>query len=172
MRLALIILLACWCAAAHAERKVYKCSKADGSSVFSPYPCGTGAQEVKVDTSATPAPPPAATQQANPVQSAAPAESPVEDADDLQCRSDAQRLKVYPAEANLGLLQERQTELLRSYSANASDAIEIQIGNLDAKIAAEQARLNEERQHADRAYAEAIARCDARKTARAAAAHP
>ena len=163
--------------AAHAEKKVYKCTNADGSTVFSPYPCGTGAQEMKVDTSAPPSPAPMPADA--PVPGAAPPATagtttpaaPTVDAEDEKCRQNAERLKVYPAQGNLDMLMQRQTELMRSYAATAAEATKVQIGNLDGEIAAEQARLNDGRQRADRAYADAIAKCDARKAAHVAA-HP
>ena len=159
---------------AHAEKKVYKCTNSDGSVVFSPYLCGASAQEMKVETVA---PPPAAAPGVKP--SEAPqvvAPSPVpppQSADDVKCRQDAERLRTYPSEANLNMLMQRQAELMRSYSASESESIKVQIGNLDATIATEQTRLSDARQHADRAFADAITKCDARKAAAdSKAAHP
>ena len=157
--------------AAHAEKKVYKCANADGSSVFAPDPCGAGAQELKIDTSASPAPvpvsaPPPSTVGTQPPSPAPPTIVPVTSAEDAKCRQDAERLKAPPAQANLDMLQQRQAELVRSYSATASEAVKVQIGNLDATIEAEQARLNEARQNGDRAYARAIAKCEGDTAAR------
>ena len=158
--------------AAHAEKKVYKCANADGSSVFSPDPCGAGAQELKIDAGAPPAPlpasappPPPGAQPPSPAP-APPTIVPVGSAEDAKCRQDAERLKANPAQANLDTLLQRQAELVRSYSANASEAVKVQIGNLDATIEAEQARLNEARQNGDRAYARAIAKCEKDAAAR------
>jgi len=154
--------------AAHAEKKVYKCANADGSSVFSPDPCGAGAQELKIDASASPSPLPVSAPPPSPVGTQPPSSAPapptivtVSSAEDAKCRQDAERLKTNPAQANLDMLLQRQAELVRSYSANASDAVKVQIGNLDATIEAEQARLTEASQNGDRAYARAIAKCEA-----------
>jgi len=157
--------------AAHAEKKVYKCTNADGSSVFSPDPCGAGAQELKIDTSAAPAPLPASVAPPSAADTPPPAPEPttivpVSSAEDTKCRQDAERLRTIPAQANLDMLLQRQGELVRSYSANASEAVKVQIGNLDATIEAEQARQEEARKNGERAYARAIAKCDANAAAR------
>jgi hypothetical protein len=173
MRMLTIIVLALVATAAHADRKVYKCTNADGSQVFSPNPCGAGAQEVKVDTSATaePAPKPEAPAAAA-ATPAAPAATPdaaaptYTDVQEIQCRADAEKLRVYPADVNMRMLQQRQRELMGTYAATPTEAARIQIGNLDAAITAEQTRLTDAKQKADRAAANALARCDADKAAR------
>jgi hypothetical protein len=170
MRIVPTLLLAVVAIAAHAEKKVYKCTNADGTPVFLPDPCGAGAQEMKVDAKAAPEPPapmpgaePAPTEAAP--RAAPPAPSPP-DAEDVKCRQDAERLRKYPAEINLQMLVQRQAELMRTYAAAPSDAGKVQIGNLDATIAAEQARLSEARKRTDKAVANALGQCDARKSAR------
>jgi len=170
MRIVPIVLFACLFAvsAAHAEKKIYKCTNADGTSVFSPYPCGAGAQEMKVETSAPstpvttelPAPAPAS---ATTPDSPPP---PEVDVDDLKCQLDAQPLKAYPARANLDMLLQRQAELMRTYTGGSSEAVKVLIGNMDAAIAAEQNRIDEGTRSADRAYTNAIDKCQARKAAR------
>jgi hypothetical protein len=62
----------------------------------------------------------------------------------------------------------KRLELVRAYAAgqNASEAVKIQIGNLDGAIAAEEQRIAQGRSVVDRAYGSAIAKCDARKAER------
>jgi hypothetical protein len=171
MRFLFLFLLLClFVAAAHADRKVYKCTDANGSAVFSPDPCGKGAQEMKVDVKAPDSPPPVETKPqskstAPRPSDAAAAEAPI-DADDMKCQSQALRLRTYPSEANLQMLVQRQGDLMRNYAQSASEAVKIQIGNLDNTIAVEQARISEARQKVDRAVADAMAKCDALKAAR------
>ena len=154
--------------AAHAEKKIYRCTNSDGSSVFSPYPCGAGAEEMKVEATAPAAPITPAPRASIPTAATTPAAPapPVVDADDIKCLQDASGLKAYPARANLDMLQQRQAELMRTYTRDTSEATRVLIGNMDATIAAEQARIDEGRQHAERAYAQAIDKCQARKAAR------
>ena len=163
-----IILLVCVFAAvaAHAEKKIYKCANADGSASFSPYPCGSGAQEMNVPVTAAPSPLPPSGPPASGAPKTPPTQPAPPDAEDIKCRQDAERLKTYPSQANLDLLQQRETQLVRSYTAKESEAVKVQIGNLDAEIAAEQVRLDQGRQNADRAFANAMARCDALKVER------
>jgi len=155
--------------AAHAEKKIYKCANADGSSVFSPYPCGAGAQEVKVETTEPSAPVTTAqpTSVPVPVPATAPASPPARGVDDgIKCIQDARLLRAYPARANLDMLLKRQAELMRNYASDTSEATRVLIGNMDAAIATEQARIDEGRQRADRAYTDAISKCEAREAAR------
>jgi hypothetical protein len=169
MRMSLRLLLAvlsCLLAgrAAYAEKKVYKCANADGSFVFSPDSCGATAQETKVDAGSAPASPAVPQAPEAPV----PAAAPDAGAEDAKCRSDAQRLLVYPAEGNLQVLMQHQAQLVRAYAADqkASDAIKVQIGNLDGEIAAEEQRIARGRSQVDRIYRDAIGKCDARKVER------
>jgi hypothetical protein len=170
MRIIPILLFACFFAAsaAHAEKKIYKCAKADGSSVFSPYPCGAGAEEMKVETTAAPSAPVAANLPAPvPAPAITPvAPPPIVDTEDIKCEENAERLKVYPERANLDMLLKRQAEQMRAYANDASEGTKVLIGNMDATIAAEQTRIDEGRQRVDRAYTKAIDKCQARKAAR------
>jgi colicin import membrane protein len=167
-----MLLLAALCGllagqAAHAEKKVYKCTNADGSLVFSPNPCGAGAQEQKVDAGSAQANAPGTPATPPQMPSTVPA-APDSEAEDAKCRDDAQRLAVYPAEGNLQALMQHQAELVRAYAADqqASEAIKVQIGTLDGAIATEQERIAQGRSRVDRAYRDAIAKCDARKADR------
>lgn len=146
-----------------ADKKVYKCTNADGSLVFSPNPCGASSQELKVDAGSAQVDAPAATAPA-PGSGAVAAPAPDNEADS-RCRNEAQRLQVYPAEGNLQVLMQHQAQLVREYAAgqNASEAIKVQIGNLDSAIAAEEQRMAQAREAVDRTYRNAIAKCDARK---------
>ena len=150
--------------AAHAEKKVYKCTNADGSLVFSPDPCNASAQELKVDAGLTPigVPPPSAT---SPPASAAPTSSAL----DAKCRDEARRQRVYPGEGNLQALLQQQAGLVRAYATEekAPEAMKVRIGNLDVEIAAEEERIAQARSRVDRSYREAIAKCDARQAAAA-----
>ena len=172
MRISVMLLLAAVASgllagrAAHAEKKVYKCTNADGSLVFSPNPCGAGAQEQKVDagSASSDVPAPSAT------SPQAPGSAPAQDSEalDAKCRDDAQALLVYPAEGSLQALMQHQAELVRAYAADqkASEGIKVQIGTLDGQIAAEQERIAQGRSRVDRIYRDAITKCDARKADR------
>jgi hypothetical protein len=169
MRILPILLFACLFAAsvAHAENKIFKCTNTDGSSVFSPYPCGAGAREMKVKAATTSAPDTTTQPVAVPAAATPDAtDPPVVDAEDIQCEQDAERLKTYPERANLNMLLQRQTEQMRAYASDASESTRILIGNMDATIAAEQTRIDEGTRNADRAYAAAIDKCQTRKAAR------
>src|SRR5438105_3840090 len=120
MRIEPILLFTCLFAAsaAHAEKKIYKCTDANGSSVFSPYPCGAGAQEITLDAAAPSAPvmtmPPASM----PVTTTpGPPPMPVVNAD-IKCIQDARLLRAYPASVNLDMLLQRQAELMRAYASD------------------------------------------------------
>jgi hypothetical protein len=172
MRIVPILLIAhlfAMSAAAHAEKKIYKCTDASGSSVFSPYPCGAGAQEMKVETTAPPSLPVTPDRPASaPALATTPAAppAPVDEAEDIKCEQAAERLKVYPERANLDMLLKRQAEQMRAYASSASESTKVLIGNMDATIATEQARIDDGRQRADRAYTKAFDKCQARKAAR------
>jgi hypothetical protein len=174
MRISVMLLLAAILSsllsgrAAHAEKKVYRCTNADGSLVFSPNPCGAGEQEMKVDAGSAPANMPATPATSPQGPASAPAAAPDGGAEDAKCRDDAQGLLVYPAEGNLQALMQHQTELVRAYAADqkASEAIKVQIGTLDGAIAAEEERIAQGRSRVDRTYRDAIAKCDARKADR------
>jgi hypothetical protein len=145
--------------AAHAEKKVYKCTNADGSSVFLPNPCGASAQELHVDTGSKPASASATLPQA-PAQSV----PTVGATDDAKCREAARHLRVYPGEGNLQALLQQQAGLVRAYATEqkAPEAMQVRIGNLDVAIAAEEDRIAQARDRVDRSYRDAIAKCDAR----------
>jgi hypothetical protein len=147
--------------ATHAEKKVYKCTNADGSLVFSPNPCGTGAQELHVDAGSAPSETPVGATNGAPAAAVA-GTAPDGEAEDAKCKNDAQNLIVYPGEGNLQMMQQHQAELVRAYAAYANEATKIEIGNLDVGITAEQERIANERARVDRAYRAAIEKCDAR----------
>ena len=144
--------------AAHAEKKVYKCTNANGNLVFSPDPCGASAQEQKVDAGSMPVgvPPPSAT---------SPPAHPSNTAVDAKCMDDARRLRVYPGEGNLQALMQQQAGLVRAYATEqkAPEAMKLRIGNLDVAISAEEERIAQARSRVDRSYRDAIAKCDARQ---------
>jgi len=146
---------------AHAEKKVYKCTNADGSLVFLPNPCSASAQELKVDAGSIPVGVPA-TSTSSPPGSAATTSSALVDA---KCRDEAERLRVYPGEGNLQALLQQQAGLVRAYATEqtAPEAMKVRIGNLDVAIAAEEERIAQARSRIDRSYRDAIAKCDARR---------
>jgi len=156
---------------AAAESAVYKCTKQDGSVVFSPTPCGRGAKEIGVPKS--------------PSLSSPSTNDAIRDisdgVSDSRCRDDAHKLYVDPdtsaiarAERDIGEIQGRswysannpaQAQLMASQDAT-------RVVGLRTLIATESARADVVRAESRKRVAEALAQCEERKRARQAARGP
>jgi hypothetical protein len=129
-RLAIAWVLLLAAAAAHAERKVYKCTGADGVVVFSEQACGRDAQELNVDTGRA-EPPPAAVA-AQPTDTSTPPRPPKkrgapdslrdisDGVDDANCRRDAERLAVIGDDGRLDDLVRRKENVASEINSNTS----------------------------------------------------
>ncbi len=161
----LLLLLTLCCVAAHAEKAVYKCAGPNGSTVFSPAPCGKDAKEVDVSKSSS--------------LSASSSNDALRDISDsvadTRCRDDAQKLYVEPdtsaivrAEKDIRELQSQQW-----YSdTNPAQAQQMASDNgtrtigLRNVIATEQARVDAQRAESRKRVDEALRRCEEQKRAR------
>ena len=161
---------------------VYKCTKADGSVMFSQNPCGKDAKIVMDDRSS-----PKNTSASDNGDAKSPASQPTTDpnvqaisdsVDDSNCRRDAQRLATVPsteridqAQADLARLQSQigadSTASANSYYAQPvgqSDAQ--QIADLQEFISSERANINAQGAESQKRVDEALAACDRKKSER------
>jgi hypothetical protein len=161
---ALGIVLA-FCHEAQAESTIYKCAKADGSTVFSPTPCGKGAKEIGVPKSSNLSAP-----------SSNDAIRDISDSvSDSRCRDDAQRLYVDPDMSEILRAQGQIREIQnRSWYSRGNPAAAQLMANEDATrvvalrnlIATEQARVDVQRAESRKRVDEALVRCDDQKRRR------
>jgi len=158
--------------AAHAERKIYKCTDADGVVVFSERACGQDAKEMNVDPGR--AEPSAATVVTQPSgMNTRPDPSKKrgtpdslrdisDNVDDANCRRDAERLAVVGNDGRLDDLV-RQRDIV----ANAGSAWgQRQIALMEVAIEQERSRISLREMQAQAVSRTAFAKCDAAKTAR------
>lgn len=154
-RLASLLLALAWPMAAGAETQIYKCSKADGSVVFAPRPCGANAKEIELRGSAS-VPPSDAVQDIS------------DSVSDSRCRDRARAL--YNAGDATALVR-AQVELYavenRVWSGQNSAQIQLLVqqdgaraASLRALIASEQARIDSTRAESQRRVDDAMAKCD------------
>jgi hypothetical protein len=160
---------------------VYKCTKADGSVMFSQNPCGKDAKIVMDDRSS-----PKNTSASDNGDAKSPASQPTTDpnvqaisdsVDDSNCRRDAQRLATVPsterinqAQAELGRLESigvvDSAGNVNSYSQSVGQSDVQQIADLKEFISAEQASINAQAADSQKRVDEALAACDRKKTER------
>jgi hypothetical protein len=160
--IALVVSL-CACGIARAESTIYKCTKPDGSTVFSPSPCGKGAQEIGVPKAAN--------------SSNAPSTDAIRDISDSvadsRCRDAARQLYVEPdrsaivnAENEIKRLQSRAwTGDPNQAQQMASDDATRVVG-LRNVIATERAHIDVQRTESRKRVDDALARCDEQKRER------
>ena len=145
---------------AHAESTIYKCMKADGSTVFSPTPCGKDAKEIGVPKSSDPA--------------AVPANDAIRDisdsVSDSRCRNDAQKLYVEPdtsaiarAEADIRATQNRYWVGNTAQAQQMASDDATRVVGLRNVIATERTRVEAQRAESRKRMDEALARCDEQK---------
>src|SRR5262245_11771127 len=123
MRRLSLLLMSAFCLAAHAEKTVYKCSGPNGSTVFSPSPCGKNAKEVDVSKS--------------PSSPTAPPNDAIRDISDnvadIRCRDDAQRLYVEPDISAIAQAKTQLSEIQgRSWYSEGNPAAAQLMANEDA----------------------------------------
>jgi hypothetical protein len=148
---------------ADAESTIFKCTKADGSSVFSPTPCGKDAKEIGVPKSSS--------------LSVSPSNDAVRDisnsVSDSRCRDDAQRLNVEPdtsaiarAEADIRATEHRYWvgDSAQAQQMASDDATRV-VG-LRNVIATERARVDVQRAESRKRVDEALAKCEDQKRRR------
>ena len=160
---------------------VYKCTKADGSVMFSQNPCGKDAKIVMDDRSS-----PKNTSAGENGDAKSSASQPTTDpnvqaisdsVDDSNCRRDAQRLATVPsterinqAQAELGRLESigvvDSAGNVNSYSQSVSQPDVQQIADLKEFISAEQASINAQAADSQKRVDEALAACDRKKSER------
>jgi hypothetical protein len=146
-----------------AEKAIYKCSGPNGSTVFSPTPCGKNAKEVDVSKSSS--------------LSAAPSNDAIRDirdnVSDIRCRDDAQKLYVEPdtsaivrAQADIRAAEHRYWvgDSAQAQQMASDDATRV-IG-LRNVIATEQARVDAQRAESRKRVDDALRRCEEQKRAR------
>jgi hypothetical protein len=162
--LAFAVALTC-ASVAHAEKTIYKCAGPNGSTVFSPTPCGKNAKEVDVSKTSS--------------LSAAPSNDAIRDISDTvadtNCRDDARKLYVEPDTSVIARAEHdiRELQSQQWYSAGnpgqaqqmASDNGTRTIG-LRNVIATEQARADAQRAESRKRMDEALKRCEEQKSAR------
>jgi hypothetical protein len=179
-RLAIAWVLLLAAAAAHAERKVYKCTGADGVVVFSEQACGRDAQELNVDTGR--AEPPPAPVVAQPADTSTPPRTPKkrgapdslrdisDGVDDANCRRDAERLAVIGDDGRLDDLVRRKENVASEINSNTSALGtawgQRQIAILEVAIEQERSRISLREMQAQAVSRAALAKCDAAKAAR------
>jgi len=162
----LAVAIASYCAsAAHVEKTVYKCSGPNGSTVFSPTPCGKNAKEVDVSKSSSLSAP----------QSNDAIRDIGDTVADTNCRDDARKLYVEPDTSVIARAEQdiRELQSQQWYSAGnpaqaqqmASDNGSRTIG-LRNVIATEQARVDAQRTESRKRVDEALRRCEEQKRAR------
>lgn len=138
-----------------AETQIYKCTKADGSVVFAPKPCGANAKEIEVRGGAS-APPNDAIRDIS------------DGVEDSRCRDRARALynagdttAIMRAQAELKAVENRawigqneaQIQLLVQQDGTRA-------ASLRALIASEQARLDSTRSESQRRVDDALSKCD------------
>jgi hypothetical protein len=148
---------------AHSESTIFKCTKADGSTVFSPTPCGKGAQEIGVPKSTIPA----ASPSSNAIREISNSVS------DSHCREDAQKLYVEPdtsaitrAEADIRATEHRYWigDTVQAQRMASDDATRV-VG-LRNVIATERTHVDAQRAESRKRVDEALARCEDQKRRR------
>ncbi len=160
--------------------QVFKCKDANGGVIFSPAPCGKGAQEVKLPGSKNDAPAerapndgrasPAAVYQLPPAK--VDAIRDISDGmDDKHCRDDARNLYVSPNTVSLERAQ-RELRALEGRSWTGGSAANRQIlaetdeahmASLRGLIATEQQSADSVRAESQRRVDDALAKCDVRQ---------
>jgi len=160
--------------------QVFKCKDANGGVIFSPTPCGKGAQEVKLPGSNKDAPTEHASNdgRASPITANQPPPAKVDavrdisDAmDDKHCRDDAHNLYVSP---NTTSLERAQAELhaleRRSWTGGSAanrqilaETDEAHAASLRGLIATEQQSADSLRAESQRRVDDALAKCDVRQ---------
>jgi hypothetical protein len=147
----------------HAESTIFKCTKADGSTVFSPTPCGKGAREIGVPKPST--------------LPASPSNNAIRDisdgVSDTHCRDDAQKLYVEPdtsaiarAEADIRATEHRYWigDTAQAQQMASDDATRV-VG-LRNVIATERTHVDAQRAESRKRVDEALARCEDQKRRR------
>jgi hypothetical protein len=170
--------------AAHAERKVYKCTDAKGVVVFSEQPCGQDAKEMNVDPGRVekPAVTPAGDasgekQPPTPAVKHAPPDAlrDISDAaDDASCRREAEHLAIVRFDDHLDDLIRRKNNIASeiAYANNNlagavwEQGLRNQIGDMEIAIEQERARRSMQELQAQAVSHDALARCDEAKAAR------
>jgi hypothetical protein len=160
--------LICWlllsAATAEAESAIYKCVKADGSTVFSPSPCGKGAKEIGVPKAPNASPSPQANDAIRDISDAVAA---------THCREDAEKLYVEPdtsaiarAEADIRAAEHRYWvgDTAQAQQMASDDATRV-IG-LRNVIATERARVDAQRTDSRKRVDAALAVCAEQKRQR------
>jgi hypothetical protein len=162
---ALMVLFALCAHGLWAESTIYKCTKADGSTVFSPTACGKEAKEIGIPKSSS--------------SSAPPSRDAIRDISDSvadsRCRDDAQRLYVEPDTSVIARAESdiREIQGHRWVAGNnpaqaqqmASDDGTRMIG-LRNVIATEQARVDAQRSESRKRVDAAMATCAEEKLRR------
>jgi hypothetical protein len=147
----------------YAETSIYKCSKPDGSVVFSPTPCGKGAREVGV-------PKPSSVSQA-------PAADAVRDISDTvadtRCREDAAKLYVAPdtsaitrAEADIRAAEQRYWVGNTAQAQQMASDDATRVVGLRNLIATERVRVDSQRAESQKRVDAALAQCTEQKRRR------
>lgn len=176
-RLAFAWMLLLPAAAAHAERKVYKCTGVDGVVVFSEQACGRDAKELNVDPGHGEAP--LVTQ---PIDTGTPSRPPKkrgapdslrdisDGVDDANCRRDAERLAVIGDDGRLDDLVRRKENVASEINSNTSALGtawgQRQIAILEVAIEQERSSISLREMQAQSVSRTALAKCDAAKAAR------
>lgn len=151
---------------AHAEREIFKCTKPDGSTVFSPTPCSKSATAIQVPRSD---------------KAAAPQNDAIRDISDSvadsHCRDDAHKLYIEPDTSAIVRADREMREIqgrtwVGGSAANrqlmaAND--ETHIASLRGLIATEQARAEAVRKESRARVDAALLQCDKLKSEREAA---
>jgi hypothetical protein len=151
------------------EQQVFKCTKADGSVIFSPQPCGANAKEQHVGVT--------------PRAGSADANAPIENdavrdisnsVADSRCRDDAHKLYVEPDTSALARAQSelKQVEGRRWVGGSAANRQmaalndETHAASLRSLIATEGARIDAARAESRKRVDEALRTCDEQKQQR------
>ncbi len=166
-------------AAAHAERKVYKCTDAGGVVIFSEQTCGKDAKEMNVDpgrveaaSAAAAASPDSASPRSVPAKKRAPdAVRDISDsADDASCRHEAERLAAVRNDGHLDDLVRRRDNMASEVAANDNSAGSVwerrQISIMEVAIEQERSRISLQELQAQAVSRAALAKCDAARAAR------
>lgn len=151
--------------------QVFKCKDANGGTIFSPTPCGKGAQEVTLR---------AGTQGVDAVAPGVPQSAPTkvdairdisDGVADSHCRDDARNLYIAPstsslvqAQAELRRLEERSwVGGSASTRQILSETDQAHMASLRSLIATEQFSADATRMNSQKRVDEALAKCDVRK---------
>jgi hypothetical protein len=161
-------LLALFALCAHglwAESTIYKCAKADGSTVFSPTPCGKDAKEIGVPKASDVA--------------SQPSNNAIRDISDsvadIHCRDTARSLYVDPDTSAISRAKSEIAEIQSHAWVSANNPAAAQLmANEDATrvvglrnlIATEQARVDGQRADSRKRADEALAKCAEEKRRR------